>query len=723
MNPFANILYSAKGIFDKAKEIASKMLENYGIPSIPDDDPSNKTKLEGYLDQLYKDSKEWRKVQAVDRARNTYNDIVSFWRDERQLVNGNHWRVWNPPSGRKSKGNEWKNELQDSEISNQIRTKVEYIAGNWHELTVNPNIDFISQILDKERGDEWSSEIRASVWKAKIEGTAHFKTCLEYDEQGNPIFRERLLDNENFFPTPYSTGIERQQNCWYAIYARMRFIQDVIKEFPDIDPRDISISQSKMNDITLSNTNSTNHSYENTKMVDDMRYYLDDDTLVDAPVDEEAITLGIEMLSKNESPQIDPQSNHLAFIQAYYQLLEAVQGNMDEHASNTLDEQNIDPVAEQLINRATLIEVQMKKHYEELEKLQSQNVPIGKLKKYPFGRYVCTISGKVIDDRPNPYEIEWRYLFHKYDNEKVAGSYYGRSDVEILWDVNKSLDTNKSYVADIALAVGFPKMFVNETEKKNIPTYNNNFLEPAIYTGQPPVFRQGHAPDELMQLYSVDKQEAASRLGVNQVVKGQEPSAGSSAKLVQTLLTQSLPQVAGECNANLSVCIERMMKTRLLLMKKFYKMPRIYYIDNRFQVVNVSRLLTVQKVKQEDGQEIEQEIPTLEISVKPNSNFPNQFESELGFIVDAYNTLKYPDGSPMVPPQAIYDVLSQRFPQFGEGGNWRTESEIFKMGWEMFMQQQQQLQMQQKATKQVTMEAQKQQMKTQSMNGQAVSAQ
>ena len=686
-----------------------------GVPQIPDDSPDNRKKLAGYLEQLWKDSKEWRKTQVVDRARNSYKDIIDFWRDERQLVNGNHWKVWEPPSGRKTTGYEWKNELQDSEISNQIRTKVEYIAGNWHELIVTPNIDYINEVLDKERGDEWSSEIRSSVWKSKIEGTAHFKTCLEEDEQGNPIFRERLVDNESIFPTPFSTGIERNENCWYLIYARMRFVQDVLKEFPDIDPRDLAnISQSKMNDITLSNKGSINQTYEKTKMVDDMRYYFDDDTLVDALIDEEAIAEGIQMLTQMQQPEIDPQSNHLAFIQAYFDLLQKVDEQTRMYAESSGE---MDLVAQNLIERATLIQSQMQKHHLELQKLENQKVPIGKLKKYPYGRYICTVSSKVVDDRPNPYEIEWRYLFHKYDNEKVHGSYYGRSDVEILWDVNKSLDTNKSYVADVALAVGFPKMFVNETEKKNVSTYNNNFLEPAFFTGTPPVFRQASPPKELMQLYQVDKQEASSRLGVNQVVKGEEPSAGSSAKLVQTLLTQSLPQVAGECNANLSICVERMMKTRLLLMKKFYKMPRIYYIAGGFQVVNVSRLLTFQEVKQEDGSKQLMEIPTLEINVKPNSNFPNQFESELGFIVDAYNTLKYPDGAPMVPPTAIYDVLAERFPQFAEGGNWRQESEIFKMGWEMFVKQQQELQMQQKATKQVTMEAQKQQMKTQSMNG------
>lgn len=752
MTPITQIVTISKEIYVKAKDIVKKSINAHTIPIMPDDSDDNKKNVESFCKNMYSDSLRWRQNQAIGRYRGGYSDIAEAWKASRKLIDGNHWVVWEKNElGRKTKGNEWKTELQDAEISNQIRTKVEYISHNWHELVVTPNIKYINQILDKERGDEWNKEIRSTVWKAKVEGSVHLKTCLEKDENGIDVFRERVVDNESIFPTPNSFGVERHEGCWYLIYARSRYVMDVVREFPDIDKSIFSdISATRKNEISFVKSENTNIvNYSTTKDVEDLRFYCDDDTLVDAEIDENEITKRIDLLSRMEKPEIKIDDNHLAFIQAYYDVLlvleqqlqehaqviaanqtqqpaiqeqeaeenfteegkeipteevaEPQQAEQIEHAMQSMEsEEFVDAYAQELIERMSLMQEQIQEHYNEIVKLEKQGMPIGKEKKYPFGRYIVMISDKIVEDKPNPYNIEWRMLFHKIDNEKIHGSYYGRSDVEILWDANKTQDTMKSYTADVAVSVGFPKTFIKETEKQTLESFNNNFLEPAIYREVPPTFRQGSAPRELLTLYELSKRDAALSLGVSSIVQGNEPFSGASGELVKTLLTQSLPQVAGEFNANLNTAIERMMKTRIMLMKEFYKEPRVYYLNGEYKNVNVSESLIFQEVRHENGEITIEEIPDVTINVKPNSNFPNQFESELNFIITAYNTLKFPDGAPMVPAEAIYDVLGQRFPQFAENGEWRQKSKIYELGLQVMRQMQAQEQQRQLQTQQMT---------------------
>lgn len=690
---FDSMVQSTQNYLEQAKGIIKRNLDKYdGVPTIPSDDPDDAIKLGNYVEQLWKDSRDWKKQSLQNRTRNSYSDIVDYWKDCRKLLSGNHWEVW----GRRNQtlGDEWKAELQDDEIANQIRTKVGYIAGNWHDIIVMPNIKNINEVLDQERSNDWSKEIRNGVWKMKVEGTAHWKVTLELNDQGEPVFKERLCDNESIFPTPYSRGLERSDGCYYMAYANMLLLQDIKRKYPNLDMAKVAqISGEKMRDITIQ-TEDTLASYEKTKMSDEIQFYLDDDTLIDAPVDEQAIQSSIEQLRQGQIPKVEMQQNHLAFIQAYTDFVKILQQgheqeglmqqeHMEEQPEMTQQSQDIQIHLMQIVQ---LVQDQIEKHIKELEKLESQNVPIGKLKKYPFGRYIATVGGVVADDKPNPYLIDWRMLFHKCDNEVVAGSYWGRSDVEILWDANKYEDTAKSYVADIALSIGMPKAYFHEDDKKNVgKDFNNNPLDPAFYTVHAPIFAQGHAPAELFQLYQMTKKDASERLGVNSTTRGESPGGTASAKLVQTLIRQNQPLVAGESNANLNDCVERMIKSRLHLMKEFYKTPRVYYIDGIFKAINVSRLLSVQQVKTETGV-IEEEIPLLQVIVKPNSNFPNEWESELEFLMGLYSVQR-PDGSPLIPAEALYDSLAQRFPKLSREGEYYQLSQATAIGLQVMAQQ------------------------------------
>lgn len=705
------------GVLSKAKDSAATALSYFdplygNVDSIPDDAPENKDKLASYCDQLIKDSQEWRKSSMAGRMRKAYTDITEFWSDARKLIGGNHWEVW----GRRNEGagEEWKAELQDDEIANQIRTKVNYITSQWHDVIVHPNIGDVNAILDQERGKAWMRTIRAGGWKTKIEGTAHFKTILSYDDNPKGAFKEVLLDNEGVFPTPFATGLSKEEGCWYFAHASMVDIRDMIKIYPELDQNRIAvISSQRMRDITIQADSTDNVSLSNTKLTDRIQFFLDDDSLIDAVVDEEEIARRVEIIKSGGHPQAQENDNHLAFIQAYHDIVQ----NLYQQIEGGSQQQGIpedmpmshmvpgqmpmeQPTQEQQPSAvqpsAGLIPDEAKEelqiianifldcsldHEQMIEMLSERGIPIGKISKYPNGRMVTTVSGIVAEDVPNPYLIPWRMLFHKWENESIPGSYWGRSDVEILYDVNKTEDQMLSRIADITLISGIPKTYFSIADKQEVEkNYSNDPTEPGFFKGTPPVFRSASAPRELFELYNTAKQDAAKRLGVNEISYGESPSSNASGALVRTLIRQNEPQIAGEANANLNDVVESMIRTRIALMKEFYKEPRNYYVDGQFKTVNVSRLLSYQQISGEDGGVTESEIPSFEISVKPNSNFPNEWESELQFLVTLWQ-------QQLIPAEAIYDSLSQRYPKLSRNGEYYQMSEALKIGMQMMAQQ------------------------------------
>jgi hypothetical protein len=699
MGKLEELRKSVVGTLTNAVDTVKRSLDvNGGVEPLPDDAPENRDKVSGYCEQLFKDSQEWRKQVMRNRSRTTYVDVVDYWRDCRKLVYGNHFEVW----GRRndSSGEEWKAELQDDEIANQIRTKVNYMTGNWHDVLVMPNVKNINEVLDEERGGDWSKVIRLGAWKCKIEGTAHFKTVLTYEDNEQGRFKEILCDNEGIFPTPMSTGLLRDEGCWYLCHGTMENINDMVKRYPSLDRKQLAVTGGrKMAEISIQNDQADNITFENTRLVDHLAFDLDDDTLIDAEVDEEEIQRRLEIIKEGGHPKINEADNHLAFVQAYHDMVVSLDNQVQQMEAVVQPEtqEATDMAVEQLLTIAQLYGENAQEHVDMMQKLEKRGIPIGKVQKYPFGRKIVVVGGKVAEDQPNPFKVRWRSLHHKWDNEKIPGEYYGRSDVEILYDVAKTEDTMLSITKDVALSTGIPKVFYHISDikqhKKN--GLNNDPLEPAYFNSTPPVFRQGQAPREFFEIYSFAKKEAEKRLAVNSTALGDVPGANSSAKLVQTLIRQNEPQLAGECNLNLSDCVESMMKTRLLLMREFFKEPRTYYIDGKFQVVNVSRILSMQTVTGENGQTEEIELPALRVEVKPSSNFPNQWESELSFMLELYN-IKTPEGAPAIPLEAIYDVLQVRFPKLGTDGQYYKMEQALVIGLQEMKKRQQKAEEEQK---------------------------
>ena len=113
------------------------------LPEIPDDPD----KLTQFIYELYEDARKYRESAFFNRL--DILDPVQFWTKCLQLESGDHWKVWGSRH-KDPKLDEWKAELTDEEIGNQIRIKTAYLTANWHKFDVLPNVGRINEVIHHE---------------------------------------------------------------------------------------------------------------------------------------------------------------------------------------------------------------------------------------------------------------------------------------------------------------------------------------------------------------------------------------------------------------------------------------------------------------------------------------------------------------------------------------------------------------------------------------------
>lgn len=669
---FNNVVISV----EKALKTVDSMQGDAVGPPIAEEDDSVKA---DYVLALFKDSELWRGNSFKDRlqyGKENFANPVDFFRACRMLEGGLHWAVW----GRRNaeKGQEWKQELTDNEIGNQVRVRRSYLAANWHEISVLPNIQNIDTILTQERHDtKWGDLVLSVVSRMLIEGTAITKTILDRSKRPEGLIREILIDNASAFPTPYATELGLQEGCWYFIHATAQTEQWVNTEFPDFDTTDLAAVNydwaEKMS--TTKETSGGQQSFTKTKLLRVLELWVDDDTQVKTEDQKEAVDAenaaalgGNEVTIDDEHDDRQHLEGHIAFLKEIGERLELPTGSPNPEIDAAVAEYLILHVAE---------------HVQQLGKKVEMGIKVGYHEKYPFGRKMVVIGDKVADDLPNPMEVAWRSLFNKTVNEKVLGYWWGRGVPEILWETNRTMDTMLSRTADIALTVGMPKRYFDIADKdmvKQLGLDNNDPTQPAFVT-RPPLFSKATSPPEHMQIYAAAKQDASHQLGVGDVSYGEAPGATVSGKLVETLLAQNSVIVTGEANQRLSQMVEDLMEARVELYKVFYTEPRYWMIKGLPRLINLSDSLQNIPVPNQDGTEKTVDVPYFQVYVRPNSNFPRQFEFELSFMLELMQLNQMsPDGTPFVTSNQLRDFLAQKFPEFARNGEYAQESEIIALG-------------------------------------------
>lgn len=635
-------------------------------------------KVADFVNSSFKDSLDWRQRSLAGRFTNgslVYDDPKRLWEDCRKLRNGDHWTVW----GRRNKDTQigWMHEIVWTAIEDQARVRKIYLTSSMHEFDILPNFNHVSSVVRQDMmRSKWSLFMNELVDRGLTDGTSFGMEILDRDLDPDGISRSIAVDPATILPTPGSTSFDKIDGCWYVIYATTETKQQILSNPQWADKIDPSTLQYITEDDYKNVNVIVNYDkFRNTKICSVKRMYLDDDRLESVPFDEEEFNVRVQALVDGVDVPAQKGDAHRKYIGEYIDYLDRYSSSLKE------------PTEEDMAffqDLAQRISVVVDKH----EQFLIEDANADKRKKYPFGRKIVVVDNQVVEDSPTEYfnaergvAMDWRRIFYKYDMEKVPGSFWGRGIPEIMWNTNKMMDTFLSRVGDMTL-YGLPEKWLNVNDKEVLKQqnaeYTNNPLEPKWYATSPPTQIQASMPGEFILLVQKLQEGLDSKIGVNKTTTGQAPNSRASGDLVETLLQQNTVMITGEADQNLIILVTDIIETKIAMMKLFYTEPRQYIIDGQPQVFVPAEVFT-----QVDGKPLGE----FQVNIKPQSNYPNQWESELSFLVQMMG-IQTQDGTPIVDPEMIRMVLGKKFPDLAPGGKYYQMSKATQIGLQVLAQQQ-----------------------------------
>ena len=657
-------------------------------------DEKKAEKVAHYAEGLFTDAKAYFEAEFERTKIFRYNTgkAGTFWDQNLMLESGDHWGVF----GRRNKNeaDNWKQELIDPVTGYNLRARLAYLTANWHDVQVSPNIQDIDAILFQDRkATRWGERIRDIVKYMGIFGEAWSISYLDKSAPYEGVATEFLCRPGSILLSPFAKGKERDEKCWYAVHADMVTAQWIAEEFPKFD---ISKSSAADTNILAYATSEKNQkqsvSYSHTKLSDMVEVWMDDPYIEVVPFEQEEFDARVGKLAETlqgvkqepvegmEEERVTPQysDNHKKWEKAYYDFLEerAKFANKLSLQGKTTEED------EGLLGELTkLIYEQIDAHREMAVKTPFEGY---KRVRYPYGRHIIKIGGRVAVDQPFEYEADWRKFIHKVYNEKVPLRLDGRSDVEIQRPTQLAIDTFFSRFGDHMLLNGlkkpwFPISMKGEIVKEGI---NQDPTKPGFsLDGKPPEYGQTNEPTGYITLIQLMKGISEKNVGISEVSFGKSAPQESGEK-VNALLQQTEMVITGESSANLQSYVEEVVEARLLIMRQFYVAPRPYTIGGKQVLVSVAEML--KNVPVENRMTGEMELfayPNFEITVRPDSNAPYRWERELNQLTQILGTMP-----PEMQPgfiEMILDLLSQRYPELGPNGKFRQTNKATQLGTEI----------------------------------------
>lgn len=652
--------------------------------------PDGEMKLEGtdgvadWAKQLYEESMSDRdavfsQTKQMRSIREHVGTPESYLKACELLEASNDWEVF----GHRNVNlpDQWKQERVDGEIQRQMRARTNYLTSAWHDIEVMPNIQNISDIFDQEREKiDWGNFTKRYVKTAQTYGESVAKIFFDRTVEGT-AFSVICCEGGSVLRSPLSRSMKKKDGCWYVVHADTITNKEVEEQYDELDISTLAI-KGENRDKTQA------RQYANTKSYQRLEIWMDDTRLVPIEFtdeDQAKIIDDNQAMMQGQKVEAQPDEHH---VQHIMQKTEAMDNMM-----------SVEPETDE--DKARLLQM-LEAYHENVSQhldmaLEDDHTPAGYKPYYPYGRKITVVGGKVAEDQPNPYQIPWRKLFRELKNEDVVGRVDGRGDPEILYNEEKMLSTQLSRIEDLILVSGFPKKVRHIDDKvlESIDQDDNDPTRTLYYKTHPPTFIKSEPPQAAFELYKMRKESIQQSLGVNEVTFGQAPTANSSAELANTLLQQNEQTITGELNQNLTDAIKDIVESLLSLYKIFYTEERQYFIDGELKKLRVSEILSYTTVNVQ-GQMQQVPIEKFEISVKPNSNYPNRWEKEMSTLLQ-FTSLQYADGTPVVPMEFVRDVLSEKYPQLGKNGEYATYSKATQIGLQILAQQQQEQQLAEQA--------------------------
>lgn len=666
---------SLTGEVDKIKQPLDKSIDPCPIPP-----PDNQEKVAQYVTDIFLDGVKFRKeyYQATEHIRSSNPGSMKFsfetWQKHcESLAHGNDFMVWG------KRAEDWMQERVDGDIPRNMRIRKDHITANWHEIELNPNIEGVGDVFEEERKKMgWKDWIEDYVGIAQTYGYAINEIVIDYTLHPEGQIRNIARSPVQVSRTPESMSFAKGDGCTYVVVYDSINDKQIKEQFPDLDFEGLQTSW-ELDQDRFSKQKKSKGDYKHTKFYPKLRAFIDDQEIEDIPFtpeEQEELIDELKRLLDGEIIEARKEQNHIEHIN---QKMEAVDNLLSVEPENEEDSYLAQAIADAHIQN-------IEQHVQfATEDDVSAN---GKRLKYPNGRYVCVIGNKVVHDKPNPYDVPWRMLFREVQNERVTGRIDGQGDPEIMLRQAYQLDMQLSRIEDLSI-LQMPQNYRPLTDK-NISgeDVNDNNPRRIRYTTGVIQTVQGDSPTAQLELYKIAKENIEKDRGVNPVSYGTELPSGTSGKLASLLQSQNQSVITGELDRNLREAIEDIIEGDFEVMKVIYNQEREYIVHGKVKKINVAMMLKVHLVKdKQTGMAMEEELPKIEVTVKPGSNYPNRWERRLQFFLEM-SAFKDAMNLPLIPPEAIYDQLAIQYPEFAEGGKYRRINEATAIGMQVLQAEQ-----------------------------------
>jgi len=627
-----------------------------------------------------------RKPDSTDARKMAYTPET--WRKSAEaLAYGEDWGEF----GWGHREEDWMKEQTDGEIPRNVTVRLDHITANYHEFSIRPNISRVNELFAEERKKMgWKDWIESYVQEALVQGHATNEITMDYNI--HPDGQVKNILRIDVRRTPGATSFALADGCHYVIFGEVVTAQQIEADFPDVDITKLSTVEQTREIIPVDAR--INRRYEHTKFYQKYRAYIDDPRWETVPFgpEEEAglIQENINLLDGAEI-KAKKEQNHVAHLTSK---IEAVENLLTMETRMLPDEI--------LLQSIPALGAYLKNMLEHLEFLQDEKEGIrGKRPAYPNGRYVCVIGDRTVRDVPNPYSVPWRKLVREVTNRKVAGRIDGAGDPEAMYNEAWQSDIQRSRIDELTLA-GLPKKFRSIEDKADARINvqdDNDPLATSYFKGTPPLLVKGaEPPTAMLELYKISKANSQRDTGVNTISIGQEQPSGTSGTQVALVQRQNRIIITGALDRNLREALEDIIEGDLAVMRMMYKRSRLYVINGQFEDINVSRLLSVMQVQGEDGQASEVEVPNIEVTVKPGSNYPDEWEVKLNLLSGTASQITDPAQKQAIE-EAILDHLGLEFPDFAPGGKYRRIAEATQIGLQVIQKMQEEEGQQQQTQK------------------------
>lgn len=620
-----------------------------------------------YARTYYEETKHLRRMKPDEKGAGSGFDREAWDKAAEALAYGENWEyVWG------HRPEDWMKERVDGEIPRKMTVRKDTVTAKYHEFTIAPNIEHITSIYDQERermgAQDWIEEY---TQMALTYGQAVNEITLDFNL--HPDGQVKNVARRSVGRTPGAKSFQVSDGCDYVIFSDVVTARQIETDFPKVDVSTLSPLGQEVKSSTKGEL-ARAQEYMHTKFFRKFRVYMDDPTLEKIPfTKEEESELIDEQQALMEGQKVDArqEQNHMMHINqkvdALLRFLTVPAGAPENMAEQLLMDKTVE---------AYILNLEGHLSFVNKNKIET----LGLRQKYPHGRYICWIGGRVLIDTPNPMRVPWRKLVREIKNRTIQGRSDGAGDPEAMYREAFQLDMQLSRIEELTLK-GVPKVYrhISDKENKQVEVVNDNDpLKTSYYNQTPPVIVQSHPPTGLVELYKIAKGNIERDTNVNSVARGDEQPSGTPASLVAMIQRQNRIVVAGELDRNLRAALKDIIEGNLAVMREMYTEPRQYVINGQIEdIVVADRLKFVEVAK--GGRREKVEVPMFEVTIKAGSNLPDQWETKLALLLDLRGRIADP-AKGAVLDMAIMDHLAQEYPEFGENGKYRVIEEATQIG-------------------------------------------